>query len=302
MRGMRALGIGSLVLAAMLLMVLPVSAGLYFEQSVTTEGHGRGMEMKIKGWAESGKAKILYEDSNNPILHKGDYLLTLDGGKTVYLIDPEKKTYSKWSMEELFAFMNRLGQSTGGMVKIDFQDPHSQTLVTEPGGTVLGHSTTHYKWKSGFTMDMKVAFMHTRDRLDTVTDAWVTKDVFDPGLFSWLRATVPTTGDPDLDKILKTNTRVMGHGLLLKMNQTTITTNKKGKQRTSTTHFEVTKLVQENVDDSIFAMPSGYSEAPLIPEMGASPDQGDNGKGHGSQDEEHKSPMSSLKSLFGKKH
>jgi len=298
----KALGVGCLVLAGVLLTTVPVSAGLYFEQTVTSEGHGHGMEMRIKGWAESGKAKILYEDSNNPILHKGDYLLTRDGGKTVYLVNPKEKTYSKWSMEELFAFMNRIGQSTGGIVKIDFQDPHSQTLVTEPGGTVLGHSTTHYRWKSGFTMAMKVAFMHTRNRLDTVTDAWVTKDVFDPGLFSWLRATVPTTGEPDLDKILQNNTRVMGDGLLLKMNQTTTTTNKKGKQRTSTTHFKVTKLVQENVDDSIFAMPSGYSETPLLPEMATKQDQKGNRKGDESQDKAPKSPMSTLKSLFGKKH
>jgi hypothetical protein len=150
-------------------------------------------------------------------------------------------------------------------------------------------------------MDVKVAFMHTRDRLDTVTSAWVTKDVFDPGLFAWLRATVPTTGNHNLDKILRNTTRIVGKGLLLKMDQTTTTTNKKGKQRTSTTHFEVTKLVQENVDDSIFAMPPGYSEVPLIPEIGASSGQNGNGTGHGAQEKEHKSPMSALKGLFGKK-
>lgn len=296
------LSIGCLVLAAMLLTVVPASAGLYFEQTVSSGGQGRGMDMRIKGWAESGKAKILYEDSNNPILHKGDYLLTRDGGKTVYLVDPKNKTYSKWNMEELFAFMNQLGQSTGGMVKIDFQDPHSKTLLSEPGGAVLGYSTTHYKWESGFTMDVKVTFMHTKDSLDTVTNAWVTKDVFDPGLFAWLRATVPTTGNPNLDKILKNTSRIVGHGLLLKMDQVTTTTNKKGKQRTSTTQFEVTKLVHEDVGDSVFAMPSGYSEAPLIPEMGASSSQRENGKGQESQDKDHKSPMSSLKGLFGKKH
>lgn len=302
MRYGRGLGVGCLALAGLLLMVQPASAGLYFEQNVTSEGHGRGMDMKVRGWAESGKAKIVYQDSNNPILRKGDYLLTRDGGKTVYLVDPENKTYSKWNMGELFAFMNRLGQSTGGMVKIDFQDPHSKTLLSQPGGTVLGHSTTHYEWESGFTMEVKVAFMHTRDRLDTVTNAWVTKDVFDPGLFSWLRATVPTTGDPDLDQILKNTSRVVGHGLLLKMDQTTTTTNKKGRQHTSTTHFEVTKLVQEKVSDSIFAMPSGYSETPLIPQAGATQGQSHKKSGSESTGKKHESPMSALKSLFGKKH
>lgn len=302
MRHGKVLVIGCLALAGVLLTALPASAGLYFEQTVTSEGHGHGMHMKVKGWSESGKAKIVYEDSNNPILRNGDYLLTRDGGKTVFLVDPKNKTYSKWSMEELFAFMNRLSQSTGGMVKVDFQDPRSKTLLTQPGGNILGRSTTHYKWESGFTMKVKVAFMHTMDRLDTVTNAWVTKDVFDPGLFSWLRATVPTTGNPNLDKILKNNTRMVSHGLLLKMDQTTTTTNKKGRQHTSTTHFEVTKLIQENVDDSIFAMPSGYSETPLIPEMGSSQGRNEKDNGQGSQEKEHKGPTSAFKSLFGNKH
>jgi len=299
-QGTRILGTMILALAAA---ALPARAGIYFEQQVTSEGQGqsRGMEMNIKGWAESGKAKIVYEDSNNGIMQEGDYLLTTDGGKTVYLIRPKDQTYSKWDMAEVFGMLGRMSESSGGMLNIDFKDPHSKMISSGAGEPRLGYSTTHYKWESGYTMDMKVAFMNMSNKMDTVTDAWVTKDIYDPGLFAWLHAMVPTTGDPELDQVLRQDAKVVGDGLVLKMDQTTTTTNKKGKQHTSTTHFLVTKMVQQNVDDSIFAMPTGYTETPLIQGSGnmqgaQGNEQNDNSK------EESEGPMKSLKGLFGKKH
>lgn len=288
--------LGSIILV--LTAALPARAGIYFEQQVTSEGQGDGMEMNIKGWAESGKAKIVYEESNNGIMQEGDYLLTTDGGKTVYLIRPKDQTYSKWDMAEVFGMLGRMSESTGGMLNIDVKDPHSKMISTQDGGSVLGYSTTHYKWESGYTMDMKVAFMNMSNQMDTITDAWVTKDIYDPGLFTWLRAMTPTTGDEEFDQVLRQNAQVIGDGLVLKMDQTTTTTNKKGKQRTSTTHFRVTKMEQQNVDDSMFVMPTGYTETSLFPETGTAQgnEQTDNSK------EESEGPMKSLKGLFGKKH
>lgn len=291
----------TIVLAGLALLIAwPAHAGLYFEQQVTSEGSGQGMTMQIKGWADSGKAKILYEDSNNPIMKESTYLLTLDGGKTVYLVNPEEKTYSKFDLAEVMGIMGRLNESTGGMVNFDFKDPHSKMLAEEPGERLLGHSTTHYKWESGYTMDMKVAFVNMSNRIDTISDAWVTKDVYDPGLYTWLRATPPTTGDPELDQILTQNAKMLSGGLVLKMDQTTTTTNKKGKQQTSTTHFVVTKLSQQSVDGSIFVMPAGYTETPLIPEMSATQGQ-EAQQGDQPKEEKPEGPMKALKGLFGKK-
>lgn len=300
MRTMRTrnLRAGLLMLAAAAATALPVRAGVYFEQHVTSTGQGSGLEMNVKGWAEGDNAKILYEESNNPVMESGSYLLTTDGGKTVYLIRPAEQTYSKWDMEEAFAALGRMSEMSGGMVHLDFKDPHGKTLLSEPGGTVLGYSTTHYKWESGYTVEMKVAFMDMTNKVDTVTDAWVTKDVNDPGLFTWLRATLPSTGDPEFDQIIRQNADVVGDGIVLKMDQATTTTNKKGKQQSSTTRFVVTKLVQQNIDDSIFAMPSGYTETPLI--AAAAGAEGEQQNEAPSQ-EKSEGPMKSLKGLFGKK-
>lgn len=245
----------------------PAWAGLYFEQTVNSEGAGEGMEMQVRGWADGENARIEYTESNNPILSPGSYLLTTDGGENVVLVDPEEETYSVWDLSAAFQTLSRLEEMTGGMMKIDFQDPVSESLANEPGEEILGYSTTHRRWKSGFTLQMKMGFIDRSQRQETVTDAWVTDAVDDPGLFAWLRAMPPTTGDPELDEHLASE---MGQvdGIVLRMVQETTTTNKKGRERTSTTRFEVTTLREEPVSDERFAMPEGYTEVSLVPESG----------------------------------
>ncbi|MFW6175780.1 MAG: hypothetical protein ACOC7L_03055, partial [Acidobacteriota bacterium] len=246
----------------------PARAGLYFEQTVTSQGAGEGMEMQVRGWADGEKARVEYTESNNPILSPGSYLLTTDGGETVLLVDPEEKTYSTWDFSAAFRTLGQLEEMTGGMMKIDFQDPVSETLLTEPGEEILGYPTTHHRWKSGFTLQMKMGFVDRSQRQETITDAWVTDAVDDPGLFAWLRAMPPTTGDPELDEHLASEMRQLGGNIVLRMVQETTTTNKKGRERTSTTSFEVTTFREEPVDAERFAMPEGYTETPLVPEGG----------------------------------
>lgn len=257
----------ALTLLLAVALAAPARAGLYFEQAVTSQGAGEGMEMQVRGWADGEQARIEYTESNNPILSPGSYLLTTDGGETVLLVDPEEETYSVWDLSAAFQSLTRLEEMTGGMVKIDFQDPVSESLATDAGEEILGYPTTHHRWKSGFTLQMKMGFIDRSQRQETVTDAWVTDAVDDPGLFAWLRAMPPTTGDPELDEHLASEMRQVD-GIVLRMVQETTTTNKKGRERTSTTRFEVTTLREESIPEDRFAMPEGYTEVPLMPEAG----------------------------------
>lgn len=112
----------------------------------------------------------------------------------------------------------------------------------------------------------------------------------------------PTTGAPELDEFLAKEVRQV-EGLALKMDQSTTTTSKKSKTATSTTHFEVTMLREEAVDDSRFAMPAGYTETPLVPgltEMQAQ--QADPAAEEAPEEEaEPAGPVKALKGLLGKK-
>lgn len=282
--------------------VAPAAAGLYFEQEITSSGDGQGMEMTVRGWAEAGNARIEYVESNNPVMGPGTHLLTNDGGQTVYLVNPEERTYSHWDLAAVMSLVGRMGETTGGIVRIDFKDPVSERLSSGPGDPLLGYPTTHYRWKSGFTMDMKVAFMDRSDRSETITDAWMTTAIQDPALFVWLRAAPPTTGDPELDEYLAREAR-QAEGLMLRMDQETTTTSKKGKTTTSTTHYRVTTLREEEVDDGLFTLPDGYTETPLIPGVASVPDgrvEPDSAAAP-AEEAEPQGPVKALKGLFGKK-
>ena len=253
--------IPTLALVVCGLAAAPARAGTYFEQTVTTDADG--MNMKVRGWADGPKAKIEFTQSDNPVMAAGTYLLTVDGGETTYLVDPDEETYSVWDRNAAFALLERLERRGAGFVKADFQDPVSEDLLAEPGPEILGYPTTHRRWKSGFTLAMKLAFVKRQSRSVTVTDAWVTDAVEAPGLAVWLGATPPTTGDPELDEYL---TREMQRtdGVVLKMTQETTTTTGKGKESRSTTRFELTTLRREPVDPDRFAMPTGYRETRLL--------------------------------------
>ena len=277
----------TLVALILLLVAGSATAGLYVEQRITSSGDGQGMEMTVRAWADGDFVRVEYVESNNPILSGGSYLLTTDGGQTVFLIRPEDKTYSMWDMAEVFALIGNLAQATAGMVRIDFRDPFSETLSDEPGGTVLGYSTQQRSWRSGFTMDMKISFMDQSNRMETLTNAWMTDEIDTDALSIWFGAQLPTTGDPELDAVLTAGLDNVD-GLVLKMEQQTTTTNKKGKQSSSSTVMEVTEIREETPDSALFVMPEDYTEAPLLPLDQAGAAEGDDA-------------ANPLKGLFGRK-
>ena len=286
----------ALVLAAL---AAPASAGLYFEQTVESSGQGRGPDMRVRGWADGDRVRIDYLDSNHGIVARGSYLLTRDGGANVYLIDPEKKTWSRWEMAAVFSMLGQIEESTGGMMTIDFREPLAERLGTDDGGALLGHATTRHRWRTGYTMDMKLAFIDRSDRVETVSEAWVAPSIRDPALSIWFNATPPTTGDPELDEILLAQTRHLD-GMVLKLVQDTTTTDKKGSRSSQRIVMEVTTLRRETPDASVFAMPVGYTETPLVPDLEAARAAG-RGDGPETGASEGGGGLSALKGLLGRR-
>jgi len=251
------------VAAVVALAAAPARAGLYFEQTVETTGQGPSSKMRVRGWADGDRVRIDYLDSDHRLIGGGTYLLTADGGETTYLVNPKEKSYSRWDLAAVFSSLTRMNEATGGMMEIDFRDPHSESLGSTDGGTLLGYATRRHGWRSAYTMAMKIAFLDRSDRVESVTHAWVTDAIRDPALKIWFRAAPPATGDPELDELLAGQAKALD-GLPLKLEQETTTTDKKGKQSRSRTLMEINVLRRETPDAGLFAMPVGYTEKPLV--------------------------------------
>ncbi|MGQ9835553.1 MAG: hypothetical protein ACUVRQ_06190 [Thermoanaerobaculaceae bacterium] len=76
--------------AAVLFLAAVAHAGVYYEAKTTNEGKGaETQDAYVKAWVSGEKIKIIFESSGNPVIEKGNYLLSTDGGKVVYLVIPE---------------------------------------------------------------------------------------------------------------------------------------------------------------------------------------------------------------------
>src|SRR5882757_4344298 len=79
--------------AALFVAAAPAFAGIHYKSTTKSEGpRGQGSEVQVEGWVAGEKARVEFKESSNPspATQKGTYLLTKDGGKTLYLVNPEE--------------------------------------------------------------------------------------------------------------------------------------------------------------------------------------------------------------------
>jgi hypothetical protein len=245
------------------LVSLAGATGLYYEAVTRVEGkQAQGMgDMLVKAWVSGDNAKIEFAESKNPMMGKGTYLMTHDGGTTVYLVNPKEKTYAVWDMAGMMGFAG----GAMGMVNMKISDPTVEKLLEEAGGSMLGYPTTHYKYRTSYTMSMSVLGMKSQTKTVQEDDTWSTTALPEGALGVWLRSEPPSFGNEELDTLVKVE---MGkvHGIPLKKVTVTTSADSKGKKsEPSTTTMEVTKLESMDVPAETFVIPADYQETSLFP-------------------------------------
>jgi hypothetical protein len=258
-----------LVLATM---TLPLAAALaegFYYEATTVDKLENGKERSrsaVRGWIDGPSAKVEFADQKGTLFKSGSYLLTKDGGATLYLVDPKEKAYSRWDVEAMLASTFALLESTGPLLNVDFSNASSKKLSEEDGGTVLDYPTRHYQWQSTYDMKMTVLGMKRQYHIDAVQDFWSTDQLPAEGFRVWLRPDRTRTGNSGLDEML-TGEMAKLKGFPLKMVTRSTMTTGKGKQQISISTMEVTTLRPESVPATTFDLPTGYEERPFLPGM-----------------------------------
>jgi len=269
----------TLVLVAVLLTALaaaPAHAGIHYKADTVTSGQ-HDSKTSVEAWVDGPNAKILFLQADQPMLEKHEYMLTKDGGKTLYLVNPEDKTYMQWDIQGMLQTFGNVMEGMKGIVNLDFSDPKVEKLAEEPGGTILGHPTTHYRYRTSYTTTIKVMGIKRSSSTESVQDLWTTKGYSDAALGVWLRAEPPATGIEGLDKLIASEMKKAEAGLPLKNVIVSTTTGQKGKHETTTrTETEVTLLEKASVPASTFEIPSDYKEEQMQME-GQDQEKEDNG-------------------------
>ncbi|MDD5564745.1 MAG: DUF4412 domain-containing protein [Thermoanaerobaculaceae bacterium] len=251
------------VLAVLILLVagVPSYAGVYYTAKTTADG-GRGaaaQDATVQAWVSGDSAKVVFESSGNPMMSKGMYMVTKDGGKVVYMVNPEEKSYFKWDMDSLMGM-------AGGMMKMmnmTYTDPKVEKIAEEPDGLVAGVPTIHYKFHTSYTLSMSMMMMKKKMHVVKDEEIWAAPKLVEAGLGIWLRKTPPKTNNEQLDALIKAEMgKVEGFPLKTRMVQTS--TDEKGKVETTTTTMEVTDLRMQVVPASTFEIPPGYKETSMM--------------------------------------
>jgi hypothetical protein len=256
-----------LALALGLALAPAARAGMRYEaRTVTDVDRGQDGTMVAKGWIEGERGRVELGEVEGPQARVlgGGYLVTTDGGRIVYLVDPKEKTYSRFDLAGALGALGQMMQAMGGVVDFDISNVANEMVLEEAGPSILGHDTKHYRWKTSYVFELSVMGFQQRNEVQTVTDTWVAEGIVQPGFGVWLQNRPVATGDEDLDAMIAAEaSRVKG--MPLKTVAETVTRNKKGQESRSTVTTEVTLLEETSVEDAMFQVPAGYEEVVVTP-------------------------------------
>lgn len=276
---------------------LPAAGGVVLRQVEVKEG---GDEEAIgrqvaQMWMEGEKSKILFEESPNPMIPRGSYLLA-PGGDFLYLVNPAQKTVARMDTYEMQAmgeqagqFAERQAETTGQRTEV--VDLKLELKLDEPGPQMLGMPTRHYRYELSYTEKQDVRGMPGgfRTRVHEEHEFWATDALKDEPAISAMRA--EQLADPAADdvqrEVQEAEARMYAHGFFLKhiierkassgmggpmggMMGMMTGMNESEEERISR---EVTELRRATLSATEFELPQGYAETELFtPQGGGMPD------------------------------
>lgn len=259
-----------MILAVLVVLCTTLSSLAGWEYSAVTraEGtqHSEMMNSQMTSWVDGDKAKIEFVKSGNSMTPAGSFMVTQDGGKSMFMVNPSKKTYSKWDM----AGMAGMAGGAMSMMNMKVSTPKVKKLLEEKGPKIAGFATTHYRFRTSYTMEM--SFMGIQRATSTVTeeDIWSCPDLKDAGLNAWTSQQGSKTGNEQLDKLVKAEMEKV-EGFPLKRVVATTTKESNGEPQVMKITTEVTAMKKASPAASLFEIPAGYTESSMFESMGAAP-------------------------------
>ncbi len=270
-------------------------AGTHFTAVTTAITDGKeAQQFTVESWVEGPKARMVFKGSTTQAgIPTGSYIISTDGGRTLYMVNPNDKTYSEWDIDAMLKSAGAAMNAIGGVVKMEVANQQVKTQPPAPGASIVGLPTTHYVFDTTYDLIVKVFGMKHGQHVVSHEELWTTTALKDPGFAAWLRKRPPKTGNATIDELVASAFHDV-EGMILKQVIKTTTTDKKGRATVTENTMEVVSLEKANVDDSMFTIPKDYREvAPLATAAGAQQDQGQE------QGEEEHDDKPSLKSILG---
>ena len=183
-------------------------------------------------------------------------MISVDVGRTLYLVNPARQEYGRADMQTLMAKVMEKLKALNKQTTLQLESPKVETMLTEPGETLDGHPTRHYKLRISYSMH----FLKTDLRRSYVEyqDLWMASDIEQKGASNFLISFRPT-GDARIDGAWE---RELAQIPGFPLRQVTLRTevNEEGNSSVLRISREITKVRTGPVPASLFALPTGYKE------------------------------------------
>jgi hypothetical protein len=276
-----------LTAAALCLLGSPLFAGWSLIQVATQSGERGPGEATVtqRIWLDGNAAKIELQGVDNPMMERGSYILALSGGSKVLLVNPASKTYARFDPAAMAETAQAMGASGAGL---RIEDPKVVKVLEEPGPEMLGYATTHYRFRTTYTMVTDMTGMKMKTRSEIVEDIWAAPAIV-VGVGNTLGRLAGGSGTHGELQELERQAKSSMAGIPLK--QVTVTKNevdtseaglmgkmlarRMGGAETSQATVAVQEIRETDVPASTFQVPAGFSETDLMQRGPAMPDLGD---------------------------
>jgi len=260
-------------------------AGVLLTSVTKIEGESRGQksDQTVHLKVDGDKAKVEWAEGRNPSGGKGGYLLTTDGGKTMYMVNPSEKTYMKWDMEKMLQMAGGVMQAMKGIVDVKITEYKVEKELDESGPSLLGYPTRHYKFVTRFTTETAVFGRKQTNTSVNEQEIWTTTKLKAGGFSVFEKMASQRVGFADVDKVIEAERAKGVKGIPLK----TVTTTNSGtpeKPRITKAVTEVTELKETDIAAAEFVIPKDYKEQSL--EMPPESEPAEKPKARGSRSEE----------------
>jgi hypothetical protein len=222
---------------------------------VLTERRG-GRSSTTQGFAEGAKFRLEPQESKTADNPQGTYAISVDSGRTTYLVNPARQEFARVDTETLRAKALEKLNALMKQTNLQIESPKVETVLTEPGEMLDGHPTRHHKVRISYSMH----FLKTGLRRSYLEyqDLWMASDIEQKGAVNLLVYFRPT-GDPRVDGAWEEQlAQIPGFPL----RQVTLRTevNEEGNSNVVRLSRDVTGVRAGPVPASLFVLPSGYKE------------------------------------------
>jgi len=254
---------------------MPVADGMSYEfvMRSTSKATGNKEQVTMRGRGtyagDDAKIEILEAASSTggseAFGGKGTYFIVRDAGKEMLLVVPKEKQYMKWDLANMFAGMSKVVNAVGGFVKMSISDVKIDGQDLGAGETLQGYPTRHIRITQNYTVSASMFGKSSKTRSESTTDYYFAPSLRIANPFVSNSQQMAMMNQFDMFKnsdyqaqLTAAQAKLPKNGVPLKTVTTTVSTDEKGKQETSTTVMEMVNFQRGNFSKSDFAVPADY--------------------------------------------